>query len=222
MLEANRCRSISALLLKDEEQGFASSKKQPDTRTRILDVAEELIQTRGYNAFSYQHISGPLGMRNAAIHYHFPSKEELGCAVIARFRERFESWVEALEKSESDPSRRFRAFVQIYLDCLDHNGRVCMGGILGAEFASIPEEMKEEARWLMREMHGWLIEQLQIGRDRGVFTFAGGAEDKALQIGAALQGALQIARIAGRDRFAQVLRQIEIDLQDQAQERSVQ
>lgn len=113
---------------------------------------------------------------------------------------------------ESEPDNRFKAYVQMYVDCLENNGRVCMGGILGAEFASIPDEMRDQARLLMREMNGWLIKQLSLGREQGVFAFNGAAEDKAVQIGAALQGALQIARIAGAERFTQVLRQIETDL----------
>jgi TetR/AcrR family transcriptional repressor of nem operon len=57
----------------------ASALPQPDddrqdTKKRILDMAEDLLLTRGFNAFSYQHISSELGMKNAAIHYHYPKK----------------------------------------------------------------------------------------------------------------------------------------------------
>ena len=56
----------------------------PQTRSTtaedILDRAEALIQTRGYSAFSYQDISDTLGIRKASIHYHFPSKTDLGVA----------------------------------------------------------------------------------------------------------------------------------------------
>ena len=57
-----------------------------DTRERILDEAERLMGARGYSGFSYQDISRPLGIRNAAIHYHFPAKADLGLAVIERYR----------------------------------------------------------------------------------------------------------------------------------------
>lgn len=48
------------------------------TRERILELGEELILTKGYNGFSYQDISTALGIKNAAIHYYFASKENLG------------------------------------------------------------------------------------------------------------------------------------------------
>lgn len=55
-----------------------------DTRENIVDKAEELIRTKGYNAFSYGDIAGVLHIRNAAIHYYFPSKADLGVSVVDR------------------------------------------------------------------------------------------------------------------------------------------
>jgi TetR/AcrR family transcriptional repressor of nem operon len=60
-----------------------------DTATQILDVAERLAQIRGFNAFSYADVAGELGLTNAALHYHFPSKAELGEALIVRYAIRF-------------------------------------------------------------------------------------------------------------------------------------
>ena len=44
------------------------------TREKILELGENLIRTKGYNAFSYQDISSKLGIKNAAVHYYFPTK----------------------------------------------------------------------------------------------------------------------------------------------------
>src|SRR5258708_25324948 len=62
---------------------------RPDTAEQILDLAEALIQTRGFSAFSYQDISDALGIRKASIHYHFASKTDLGIAVVDRYTKRF-------------------------------------------------------------------------------------------------------------------------------------
>jgi TetR/AcrR family transcriptional repressor of nem operon len=53
--------------------------------TAILDVAEQLAQTKGYNGFSYADIALQLGVTKASLHYHFPSKAELGCTLIERY-----------------------------------------------------------------------------------------------------------------------------------------
>lgn len=182
-----------------------------DTREEILNAAEELLQRRGYNAFSYQHIAIQLGIRNAAIHYHFPAKENLGVALVQRYRQRFREWAD--EKSlKPDAWDRLYAYFQTYVDFVEAQCKICPGGVLGAEFEAIPEEMQQEARLLMREIFEWLVQTLEAGREQGSITFPGDAEHKAVVIGASLQGSLQIARMAGVERFHQVLQQLSLEL----------
>ena len=56
-----------------------------DTKTAIMDAAQELIQRGGVNAMSYQHISDAIGIRKASIHHHFPTKDSLIEAVLQRY-----------------------------------------------------------------------------------------------------------------------------------------
>lgn len=184
-----------------------------DTREQILSAAEALWQRRGYNAFSYHHIAVQLGIRNAAIHYHFPSKENLGVALIQRYRARFAEWfVQA--RGIDNAWERLQAYFKLYVDYVNAECQVCPAGILGTEFHAIPEEMRIEARHLMSEIYEWLIETLTLGRAQDTLRYCGMPEDKAVQLGAALQGGLQIARIAGAERFDQLLSQLALELSD--------
>ena len=88
-----------------------------DTSEEILNAAEDLLQRRGYNAFSYHHIAVQLGVRNAAIHYHFPAKEDLGVALVKRYQERFKGWVGKTEGTACAWAR-LQAYFQTYLDFL--------------------------------------------------------------------------------------------------------
>jgi TetR/AcrR family transcriptional regulator, transcriptional repressor for nem operon len=187
-----------------------------DTSEEILNAAEDLLQRRGYNAFSYHHIAVQLGVRNAAIHYHFPAKEDLGVALVQRYQERFRQWVKQTDCTECG-WQRLQAYFQTYLDFLQADCKCCPGGVLGTEFHAIPEAMREQARQLARDIHEWLVRTLHCGREQKALTFAGHAEDKALQIGAALQGGLQIARLAGPERFHQVLAQLSLELTGRTQ-----
>lgn len=189
-----------------------SGVRERTTKELILDTAEELLQRRSYNAFSYQHIAVQLGIRNAAIHYHFPSKADLGTALIQRYRKRYCDYIHQIETSSTDAWSLLQGFFRIYLEYLDAGDMVCPGGVLGAEFSSIPTSMQEETRLMLREIYEWLISVLTRGRESGQLRFAGTPESKALEIGCALQGALQIARCTDKDRFHLVLQQIEADL----------
>lgn len=199
-----------------ESSPVASPKGRRDTRQAILDTAEELLQRRGYNAFSYHHIAVQLGIRNAAVHYHFPSKEDLGVELVRRFRRRFQAWAEQQLAADGDAWAMLEAYFANYLDNLDNGQRVCFTGMLGAEFQAIPDGMREEVRQAMELIHLWLIAVLERGQAQACIRFEGDAEHKAIQLGAALQGGLQVARVAGAHRFHELLDQLRLELAPKA------
>ena len=55
-----------------------------DTKSRILDAAEELFMEHGFEATSLRLITTAAGVNLAAVNYHFGSKEELFQAVLTR------------------------------------------------------------------------------------------------------------------------------------------
>ena len=57
---------------------------EPDTKTRILDAAEQNFAEHGFKAASLRTIIADAGVNLAAVHYHFGSKEALIEAVFAR------------------------------------------------------------------------------------------------------------------------------------------
>ncbi len=183
-----------------------------ETRKLILDLAEALLQDRGYSAFSYHDISHQLGIRNAAVHYHFPTKCDLGIAVVQRYRRRFQSYVEALDQGGADPMLKLEAYFTIPWGYLRDGSKVCPLGMLETEFYAIPEAMRVETLSLDQEIRRWLAQALREGRDQGLFRFRGSAKDKALLLVATLQGALQLSRAVGRDGFSACVRQLKWDL----------
>jgi AcrR family transcriptional regulator len=178
----------------------------------IMDLAESFLQDRGYNGFSYAHIAGELGVENAAIHYHFPTKEELACAVIQRYRDRFQLWINNSRIKNLSPVEKLDWFFSIYTDTRADNGKVCLAGSLETEFNSLPPTLREHTEALTRELLAWLQVALQEGRESGAFQFNGDPADKAALILSSLQGALQMARALGTDQFHAVVDQHKQDL----------
>lgn len=186
--------------------------KIENSKRTILNLAESLLQQRGFNGFSYAHISAELGVKNAAIHYHFPSKEDLGVAVIQRYRERFRLWTNNARVKDLSPEKKLDWFLGIYKDLRADQGKVCLVGSLEAEFNSIPENLQNEVQALHSEMLAWLQRLLAEGRASGAFDFKGEPADKAALIISSVQGALQMARALGSQKFNHVMRQIKADL----------
>ena len=58
---------------------------------QVLDLAQSLIQLRGYNAMSYRNLADEIGVKTASIHYYFPTKEDLGLALLKRYRLAFKN-----------------------------------------------------------------------------------------------------------------------------------
>ena len=117
-------------------------KQEPRTAERALDVAERLVQTRGFNNFSYADIATELGITKASLHYHFPGKAELGQALITRYARRFSDALTRIDHDLPDPRAKLRAYAGLYADVL-RGERMCMCGILAAEYQTLPEPMRD-------------------------------------------------------------------------------
>jgi TetR/AcrR family transcriptional repressor of nem operon len=55
-----------------------------DTREKILNSAQGLIQTRSFHGFSFQDVADEVGIRKASLYHYFASKDEVALAVLKR------------------------------------------------------------------------------------------------------------------------------------------
>ena len=163
------------------------------TPQRILDVAERLVQRRGFNGFSYANVASELSVTNASLHYHFPSKAELGEALIARYTERFMAELERIEAGVPDGPGRLAAYADLYADVL-RGERMCLCGILAAEYQTLPPLMCAAVIRFFDENEVWLERVLSQGRAEGSLSFDGEPRAIAQSILSALEGAMLIAR----------------------------
>ena len=83
-----------------------------------------------------------------------------------------------------------------FLFCLNRalrTDKICPIAISANDYKTLPESVQEEGEALARETVVWLTRIMQEGRDQGVFTFPGSAEDKAVLI----QGRVARGRATG-------------------------
>ena len=170
---------------------------QKDTKVEILDLAENLLLDRGFNGFSYANISSVLKIKNAAIHYYFPAKADLGVAIIQRARERFANWTRNERMVGKPATEKLEAFFRQYLGFLEEGQQVCLGGALETDFKTLPPEMQVETRKFASDILVWMEGVLEDGREKQIFSFPGEAKDQAILILSSLQGALQMTRAVG-------------------------
>ncbi|HKJ18572.1 MAG TPA: TetR/AcrR family transcriptional regulator [Xanthomonadales bacterium] len=187
-------------------------KAATDTRTQIIDKASELMMQHGVNGFSYRDISSPLGVKNAAIHYHFPSKNDLIRALIEEQHDVLrKNTAEFMAYGGSATQQLEGLFSYTLYQC--RNGRpVCVLGVVAADYDQVDEDIKSANGCFAKELFNWLVRVLEVGREQEEFDFRGEPKAKAISIGATVQGARQLFRIHGEDYLQQVFAQIRLEL----------
>jgi TetR/AcrR family transcriptional regulator, transcriptional repressor for nem operon len=166
------------------------------TASRILDVAERLVQVRGFNGFSYADIAAELHVTKAALHYHFSGKADLGEALIARYASRFAHALARADAGGLSASGKLAAYSDLYLQVL-RDRTMCLCGMLAAEYQTLPQPMQDAVIKFFDRNESWLEGVLTQGRDEGALQFTGSARDTARMVVSGLEGAMLVARPYG-------------------------
>jgi TetR/AcrR family transcriptional regulator, transcriptional repressor for nem operon len=177
---------------------MATERKKRESRTaeRILDIAERLVQTRGFNNFSYADIAKELGITTASLHYHYRSKAELGQALVARYARRFAEALEQIDEEVPDAPAKLDAYANVYAGVLEGK-RMCMCGVLAAEYQTLPKPMRTAVIRFFDDNRTWLASVLAQGRTDKTLAFTGPVDDVAQSILSTLEGAMLVARPYG-------------------------
>jgi len=183
-----------------------------DTRDQIMDRAAQLLTSRGFNGFSYRDISSHLGVKNAAIHYHFPAKKDLAIALVDEYRKMLRSRTSEFMAYGGSALTQLEGFFAFTTKQCDLGRCICPFGAFSVDYSDLPDDLRRATEKFMDETIMWLTRVMEVGRDEGEFSFVGEARSKALTILAALQGARQLARIHGSELLDDVVRQIRQDL----------
>lgn len=166
-----------------------------DTQQHILDVALRLMQTGGYHAFSYADIAAEVGITKASIHYHYPSKAQLGHAALRHYRAWWQAHLRALDAArQPDAAGLLRGYILIYRDQL-RDGRLCLVAALSAESPLLPPEMQAELAGFYSEHEDWLSATLEAGQTAGTLRVFAPLRVQAQGLISALHGALGLARV---------------------------
>ncbi|WP_020593857.1 TetR/AcrR family transcriptional regulator [Kiloniella laminariae] len=172
-----------------------------ETATKIMDAAEGYIRTRGYNAFSFRDIAADVGIKTASIHYHFPTKGDLGAAVAKRYTDRFMAHLGPADAHS--PHQQLERYVQAFRSSLADEDKMCLCGMLGAEISSLPENVVLVSREFFSKNLSWLTAVfLRNETKSGTIT---DPETRALKTLALLEGGLVLARnLEGLSTFDQL------------------
>jgi TetR/AcrR family transcriptional regulator, transcriptional repressor for nem operon len=163
-----------------------------DTREAIMAAAKAVVQTHGYNALSFRDLAAEVGVKSSSVHYHFPAKGDLAAALAARYADEASAFFEdLLVAGPSDPMKLMRAYVAIFRRALADDNKMCLAGMMTAEFADIPPAARVEVDRFRELNTRWVAKVLSMRHPR---TPAASLETRAVAIFAAIEGAQLVAR----------------------------
>jgi AcrR family transcriptional regulator len=171
------------------------------TRERIIQLTDTLIRDQGYNAFSFYDIAQKLKIKNASIHYYFPTKTDLGIALLESHTERLHR-LQASVQGKGAISK-LKAFLSIY-NVIHSEGRVCIVGSLATDLKTVEPKMAKALTVFANEILEWVTSILKEGKENNTFSFPESPRTKALMIITNMLAAVQLTRLTGDKDFVTV------------------
>jgi len=179
------------------------------TREHIIRIADNLIRDRGINGFSFSDISADLGIKNASIHYYFPTKTDLCVAVIKQQEVALEALIK--ETEDATPIEKLEAYFSIYDRACVEN-KVCLVGSLAPDLHTQDPHVETELKKVAERILVWVSGILAEGERCKVFHFAGSARSRALLVITNMLASLQLTRLTDRADFNTIKQTILKDL----------
>ena len=180
-----------------------------DIYQKILDIAESLMQTQGYNAFSYKDIAALVGVKTSSIHYYFPTKADLGKAVV---KKHIDSLCDELEQLINNKKLSFKKKLELFVDGIvantySANRKMCLGGMLASDVLTLPEMIQKEVCIFFNRLEDWLKRLLiESISNKECSIEKKDIKNEILLIFSLLEGALLLARLFEDDERLVVAR----------------
>ncbi|MBK97178.1 MAG: TetR family transcriptional regulator [Balneola sp.] len=171
------------------------------TREKIIQLGDDLLRRQGFNAFSYADISKPLQIRNAAVHYHFPSKQDLAFAIAQWHKDIFDRFSQKMATKE--PKDRLKTFLNFY-HSIHLSEKVDIISAFATDWYSLGPNIQTEVQEFTELVIEWLTELIQEGMDLGQFRETQNTRTTALRILSSIFASTQLVRITSDQDFTLV------------------
>jgi len=172
--------------------------KSLDTYHQILSLAEKLIQTQGYNAFSYKDIAKTIGIKTSSIHYYFPTKADLGKTVLQKH---IEALLEALNPIMNNNKLNSRKKMEFFINAIFSktyydNKKMCLGGMLASDILTLPDLIQREVADFFHQIELWLTDLMNQAIVKKEFSITKkDIKTEAKLILSLIEGSLLLARL---------------------------
>lgn len=134
--------------------------QKQDNRQRIIDAANRLFYTQGYNQTSFSEIADAASIPRGNFYYYFKSKDDILAAVIEDRLQRIHALLAEWDKEFSNPRERLQRFVTMLSYSKDDAVRYgCPIGSLSVELSKTQLVMQAKTKEMFDIFVSWLTSQ---------------------------------------------------------------
>jgi len=167
-----------------------------DTKSNILDSAEDLIQRVGINAMSYKHISDAVGIRKASIHHHFPKKKDMVDALLSRCEISYGSHYRTIVETQNSAQKKLRMLADVFAQGLMNN-KLCLVGMISSDMNTLDPGSCKILEKTVQSTIKLFSTAFAQGRNEGSLDFPGTDREAAYTFFSFLVGNQIAARVKG-------------------------
>lgn len=172
-----------------------------------MDVANKYIQKVGFNAFSYSDLANEIGIKKASIHYHFPSKMDLGIAYCHfKLNQLFE--LEILINAQDSLEDKLFQYGNAFIPCAEKN-EMCGIHSMFTDTDSFSEPLQNAISELV-ESELRILENIFRNESNESIQTVNGITPKqlALIVNSTIKGALLMNRISKNDLYMESMKAV--------------
>lgn len=173
------------MLKESEIKSMLMNKKEA-----LLKAAESRVRSGGYSNFSFREIAAEVGIKSASVHYHFPTKGDLGAELARQYTDNFLAALGDPHDLLNSGKNPIEVYVDSFRTALTHDKKMCLCGLLGAEIDGLPDKVKYETKRFFENNISWLEQACAAQKPHEKPN----AKNRAIQIIALLEGAMLISK----------------------------
>jgi AcrR family transcriptional regulator len=128
-------------------------------REQILSTAAELFAERGFHGVSVADLGAACGISGPALYRHFPSKDAMLAEMLVSISEELLEVGRERVREADDPREALHALVGWHIDFALSNKALIV--VQDRDWASLPEEAREQVRETQRSYVELWVDQLQ-------------------------------------------------------------
>ncbi len=140
-------------------------KEAEERRNEILDVAERLFVTKGFDQTSITDILNEIGIARGTLYYHFNSKEDILDAIISRITKKLVAQAEAIAGQKEIPVLQRLTLMMKALNVNDDLGHEIMEQVHKPQNALMHQKMQGE---LLASVNPLITSLIKEGIARGI------------------------------------------------------